>query len=332
MEVNGAKVADDQLAGFEYMIRYIDREIAMKRHVTEGDIVAYKVRSPAAKFKGKDSTWYNKEKFIADDDAKRTNSGQVEYEVDTKHETWNNKQAAGFKRKQRDDENLGTQVARVDAVIGDLVKAKVVSDGAAVKWFGLTDSELIVNGQKQPEALHRKLKAAYGIRQNYGLYYGPVEMTGTGVFIDKDEEARKKGLDDDVEFKPDGPQAKFKQDKFGAGGQRFKKDDGAFKKEKFELPRVGLGPVISDVIDDLVKAHVLKDRSDLESFNLTNTFLMVNGIKQPEEIQKRLSAKYLKDLPDDGQPSIQNDPNFGLHYNAKTGNRGMGILTDKNAP
>ncbi|HTJ12023.1 MAG TPA: hypothetical protein VL547_08360 [Dinghuibacter sp.] len=55
----------------------------------------------------------------------------------------------------------------------------------AVEWFGLSDTELIVNGVKQPDALHERLVKAAGVRENYGLYFGPVQMTGTGVFLDK---------------------------------------------------------------------------------------------------------------------------------------------------
>jgi hypothetical protein len=65
------------------------------------------------------------------------------------------------------------------------VNEKVVSDPAAVDWFGLTETEFIVNGEKQPEALHQKLKTLYGIHERFGLYYGPVKMNGTGVFMDK---------------------------------------------------------------------------------------------------------------------------------------------------
>jgi bla regulator protein BlaR1 len=335
MQVNGVSVADDKLSGFAYMIRYIDREIASKRHVMEGDIVAYKLKSPAAKFKKKDSLGYSKRKYFADIDAKRAKMDQRmnvrrKYEMDAEPGAKYFKSEAGLKRKQQDDANYDAQLSRVDGVIADLVKEKVVADATAVKWFGLSDSELIVNGAKQPDALHQKLKAAFGIRENYGLYYGPVEMTGTGVFIDNDAKYRNMDRDNPMRFKSDGQRMKFKQDKLNFQEQKMKMRDGHPGEKKFLLPRAGLGPVVSDVINDLVKAHILNDRNDLVSFDLTNTVLMVNGVKQPEEIQKRLSAKYLKNLPDDGHPSNQNDPNFGLHYNVKTGSRGMGISTDKN--
>ena len=337
MQINGVTVAGDKLADFAYMIRYIDREIASKRHVMEGDIVAYKAKWPALKLKTKDSLAYGKKKYIADVDAKQSNMSQFGnkrlYDMDVEPEPRYFKSKEGLVRKQQDDANYVLQLSRVDGVIADLVKEKVVARADAVKWFGLSDNELIVNGTKQPEALHQKLKAAYGIRENYGLYYGPVEMKGTGVFIDNDDRRRSAGSDNPPPFKADVQALKFKQDRLDLPDQKMNVRDGQQLKYKMRFrPLVGLGPVIANVIDDLVRENILKDKNDLISFNLTNTFLIVNGIKQPEAIQKRLSAKYLKNLPDDGQSSDQNDPNFGLHYNVKTGSRGMGISTDKHDP
>jgi len=84
-------------------------------------------------------------------------------------------------------EDLAAQSERMRAVIAALVQEKVVSDPNAIESFGLSDEELVVNGQKQPEALHRKLKAQYGIRPQYGLFYGSGKMTGTGIIMDKSD-------------------------------------------------------------------------------------------------------------------------------------------------
>lgn len=76
---------------------------------------------------------------------------------------------------------------RVRGVLAALVAAQVVTEPASVVWFGLSAEELVVNGQKQPEALAQQLAAQYGIKAQYGLYYGPVKMIGTGVFLDKSD-------------------------------------------------------------------------------------------------------------------------------------------------
>ncbi|QKJ32240.1 M56 family metallopeptidase [Mucilaginibacter mali] len=75
--------------------------------------------------------------------------------------------------------------ARVRGVITVLVQEKVVASAADVDWFGLDDEVLMVNGQKQSDALHQRLKEAYGIKPKYGLFYGPSKLTGSGIHMDK---------------------------------------------------------------------------------------------------------------------------------------------------
>jgi len=87
--------------------------------------------------------------------------------------------------KKKHYSDISADQQRVRGVLAALVAEKVVTDASTVDWFGLSDDELIVNGNKQPEALHQKLKDQYGIKPNNGLYYGPVKMNGTGVFLDK---------------------------------------------------------------------------------------------------------------------------------------------------
>ncbi len=84
------------------------------------------------------------------------------------------------------DDSIGylAQQQRALNVIANLVADKVVPDATSVKWFGLSNTEFIVNGQKQPDEMQQRYKTKYGIYQGYGLYYGPVQMHGVGVFID----------------------------------------------------------------------------------------------------------------------------------------------------
>jgi len=249
MELNGVKIADDKLANYQYMIGYIDRELAAKRRFSAGDMAGYKASNPGAKFNGKpdlyskqkfsadptpkfawkttqhpasfkskDSGLYQQKKFSADaksivkwktklpnDKFKTKDSSlyqQKKFKIDEKNHIkaekafmgrpTNFEAKAGMQKYQtmrktmyEDSNNYTAELQRAQNVIADLVKEKVVPNAAAVEWFGLSDTELIVNGQKQPDALQQQLKTNYGIHENYGLYYGPVKMTGTGVFIDK---------------------------------------------------------------------------------------------------------------------------------------------------
>lgn len=74
---------------------------------------------------------------------------------------------------------------RARAIITALVAEKVISRANDIAWFGISSDELIVNGQKQPEALHQKLKATFAVTAGNGVYYGPVKMQGKGDFFDK---------------------------------------------------------------------------------------------------------------------------------------------------
>ncbi len=395
MEFNGGKVGDDKLAGYEYMILYIDRVLADKRRVRADDIAAYKANLPTAKFKGKDSIAYNKKRYAVKGqsadavepkpyDKQRYFDGQ---EPDARYR----KSTAMLKRMHDDSVSHDNEEQRAHGVIADLVREKVVPNAAAVKWFGLTDTELIVNGQKQPEALQQKLKLKYGVHEDYGLYYGPVEMTGRGVFIDdsprpgrgerlmpkhfgsvqpnnrdsttwKDQQLIKQQQLFAAEQGKMREQLQRDQQAFAANQnkkrQQITKQQQAYAADQDEKrqrifrqqqdllaeqnskfrqqhpfkPGIDLQPAISGVIADLVSANVMNDKSDLIKFNLTNSALMVNGKKQPEELHDRLKAKYLEQPNYALKIRIADDPNFGLHFNAQSGAMGLGVTDGPDSP
>jgi beta-lactamase regulating signal transducer with metallopeptidase domain len=190
-------------------------------------------------------------------------------------------------------------------VITDLVSEKVVNDTAAVLSFALLDTELVVNHQRQPEVLHQRLKAKYGIHAGFGWYYGPVNMQGKGLWIDLTE--GKPALRPPQPFLPDPPP------------QRPQWDD------RPSNPGPTFLRLLDGVINDLVGENVVKDRNTLTSFHLTNQFLIVNGQKQPDDIQETLREKYLADPPAFIERRRIKDPNFGIHYNRETGSMGIGV-------
>ena len=337
LEINDKKVSDDQLQSYDYLVRSIGLEIAEKRRVMKDDYVKMKANSPQAKFKYLDTD----QRKLAQMDMMKRNHELVQklrlYEPAPrmmKNETMR-------KRMQDDSSSYLLDLQRAQNVITDLVSEKVVSKPADVKWFGLSETELIVNGQKQPDALQQKLKIKYGIRQDYGLYYGPVQMTGTGVFIDV--EARESNIQ-----KFNLQRLKSQQDQMIRKEQmlrpkQFRPADKEYvMQQRLKMLKDGdriaynsslrLQPVISDVIADLVSENIVKDKSDLSSFKLTNTFLLVNGVKQSDEMHEKLKTKYLahpRYLMDG--PSIINDPHYGLHYD-KSGSMGIGISVDRGDP
>jgi len=56
------------------------------------------------------------------------------------------------------------------------------------------------------------------------------------------------------------------------------------------------------IIVDLIAENIVKDKSGISSFALTADELYVNDKKEPDDLQKKLKQKYLK------------DPRFGLYY------------------
>ncbi len=387
MELNGEKISDDKLAAFEYMIRNIGRELATKRRVRAEDIAAYKANSPAVKFKGKDTVGFNKRKYVGRQSAdmispKRYNKQSY---ADGKEPDAKYMKFEAMRERFHDDSiSYAGQQQRALNVIADLVTDKVVPNAASVKWFGLSNTEFIVNGQKQPDEMQQRYKVKYGIRQDYGLYYGPVQMHGTGVFIDATaanermqrlprqpkaphgpdyKGSIKPGYTDSVEWRN---QQLIRQQQLFAASENRKRQkliqqqqifsaeqatqrEQILAKQRLLLadqqkqfdglqrrwaPKAGidLQPAITGVIADLVNANVISDKSDLIKFNLTNSALMVNGKKQPDELHDRLKAKYLEQPKYALKFGIADDPNFGLHFNSQNGAMGIGITSGPDSP
>jgi len=82
-----------------------------------------------------------------------------------------------------------------------------------------------------------------------------------------------------------------------------------------------LDKMISDVTNDLINEHIIKDKSSLLTVKLTYAELIVNGVKQPDEIQKKFAAKYYP-----GNARLSKDPNYGFYYNARTHGVALGAF------
>ncbi|WP_259068823.1 M56 family metallopeptidase [Mucilaginibacter sp. X4EP1] len=89
-----------------------------------------------------------------------------------------------FRRKEAEQQVVK---AEMKGIINDLINANVVKDKNSLSWFGLTETELIVNGLKQPEEIQKKLAEKYIRNPRFGFYYGPVQMYGMGYFYGKND-------------------------------------------------------------------------------------------------------------------------------------------------
>jgi bla regulator protein BlaR1 len=387
MELNGAKIAESKLPDYEYTLQLIVSELMEKRRVRDADNAGYKAKSPAAKFKDGSADKFAKQKFIDDQKAGAITSKQNDDQryIASEPEAMAMKVQAMRKRMEEDSISYTEQQQRAYNVIADLVKEKVVPRAASVKWFGLSNTELIVNGQKQSDEMQQRYKAKYGIYDGNGLYYGPVQMHGKGIFIDATAANERMPRLPRQPKAPHGPNYKgaikprytadsiawenqqlIRQQQLFAADQAAKRQkliqqqqifsaDQASQREQIiskqrllladqqkqleGLQRrwitkagIDLQPVIASVIADLVNANVISDKSDLIKFNLTNSALMVNGKKQPEGLHEKLKAKYLEQPNYSMKSGIADDPNFGLHFNAQSGARGLGITEGPDSP
>ena len=84
-----------------------------------------------------------------------------------------------------------------------------------------------------------------------------------------------------------------------------------------------LGKVISGVSEDLIKNGLIGNTNRL-SFALTNTELLVNGVRQPNEVWLELYGRYLKFSPYPIKPELRNEPGFGIFYNSARHIYGIG--------
>ncbi|HVS90547.1 MAG TPA: M56 family metallopeptidase [Mucilaginibacter sp.] len=349
VSVNDEKVDDLRVSEYEFMVKRIRQMIDEKRTVMMKNPDVANAKSLGAKFK-KDGN-FSKKRYLDSGDVK-------DYYDDARAKAWKTdsfdknggiflksappgakKQMTMWKRANDDSLSYAEERGRALRVIADLVADKVVPSTGAVKWFGLSNTEFIVNGIKQPDAVQQRYKAKYSIRENYGLYYGPVQMTGTGVFIDDDaraEHIRQMNAKRDMErqrmkiMQPGMKQPGFADTGFAAQQRKMFMFDQQ-RKRLFKTD-FSVSDMIASVTTDLVSENIVKDKSDVTSFKLTNSFLVVNGKQQPEDLHEKLKDKYLSSPKYLLNRQIMNDPHYGLQYNAKTGSMGLGISIDPGDP
>ncbi len=178
LEVNGIKVDDDKLSSHDYMLANIERELAEKRRVLQGDRAGFKAMEPEARLQAT--------KLQMLKDSLKVMKLPLEDKYVSRGEPGLKAMKAMKMQKRMDDDSIGyaAELEKMQDIIAGLVHDKVVPNADAVKWFGLSNTEFIVNGQKQTDEMQERYKAKYGVHDGWGLYYGPVQMQGRGVFID----------------------------------------------------------------------------------------------------------------------------------------------------
>lgn len=215
LEVNGVVIPDQGREHYNELLPQIDRALAEKRQLKLEAITEAKAKSDKAYQQVVDQLKAGQlakashrqqeiNKSVAGSLEKKWPAGvtknkpilaetyQPEKLLDTKKRNDFQRDADGTrpvlgKKRLPPLPSISNDQERVRGVIAALVQEKIVADPTGVDWFGLSNDELIVNGQKQPAELQQKLKEQFGIQPSFGLYFGPVKMSGTGVFLEKSD-------------------------------------------------------------------------------------------------------------------------------------------------
>jgi hypothetical protein len=70
-------------------------------------------------------------------------------------------------------------------IIEDMVNEKIVPSKDGFSWFGLDNGQFLVDGKPVSDSLHAIFRARYIKPDGMGYYYGPIQITGRGYFLDK---------------------------------------------------------------------------------------------------------------------------------------------------
>jgi hypothetical protein len=72
-------------------------------------------------------------------------------------------------------------------IIADMVTEQIIKDKDSFNWFGLDNTQFIVDGRVIADSLRSKFQAKFIKPDGMGYYYGPVSIRGTGTFFDKSD-------------------------------------------------------------------------------------------------------------------------------------------------
>jgi beta-lactamase regulating signal transducer with metallopeptidase domain len=93
------------------------------------------------------------------------------------------KQQSMKRMREMDEKRMDASATEIRNIAADLEKENVKID-MANGWFALDKDQFIVDGKKMPDALHQKFIEKYiKPHDGWGYYYGPVKVTGRGIFM-----------------------------------------------------------------------------------------------------------------------------------------------------
>lgn|GEM_PF-1642822 len=90
-----------------------------------------------------------------------------------------------LKNYQSQSNDIAVRRAVVRNVLDEIAKEKIVA-GNAVKSFRLNENELVINDQKQSDAIFRRFKDQFIKEPGYTIYLGGAPKNGKGVYLQPD--------------------------------------------------------------------------------------------------------------------------------------------------
>ncbi len=90
-----------------------------------------------------------------------------------------------LKNYQPQSNDITVRRAVVRSVLDEIAKEKIVA-GKAIKSFRLDENELLINDQKQPDAIFRRFKAQFIKEPGYTIYLGGASKNGKGIYLRSD--------------------------------------------------------------------------------------------------------------------------------------------------
>jgi hypothetical protein len=99
------------------------------------------------------------------------------------------KDTPAVKRKSRGERDTLTEAMKqvVRDIISDMVTEKIVRDKESFSWFGLDNTQFIVDGKPVADSLRVKFQAKFISPDGPGLYFGPVSIKGRGFFFSRED-------------------------------------------------------------------------------------------------------------------------------------------------
>lgn len=94
-----------------------------------------------------------------------------------------------LERDAEDDERMQRSSAVIRSILDDLKHAGISVD-PKTSWFALDKTRFLVDGREMSADMRQQFIARYIKNHNWGYYFGPVPVHGTGVFLNYEDLSR----------------------------------------------------------------------------------------------------------------------------------------------